>query len=82
MNKEKNFEEKEYPIRVYTKAELAMLYNPSQCITVSLNTLSRWIRTNHLLMQELTAVGYNKFRHSFTPREVELIFKDLGEPGM
>lgn len=75
------FDEREYPIRVYTKAELAMLYAPAQCITVALNTLARWIRMNRPLMDELNAVGYHKYRHSFTPREVGLIFKYLGEPG-
>ncbi|WP_455591762.1 DUF4248 domain-containing protein [Bacteroides sp.] len=76
------WDDREYPIRVYTKAELAMLYNPASCIMVALNTLSRWIRMNGPLMKELEAIGYNKFRHSFTPREVELIFKYIGEPGM
>ena len=75
-------EKREYAIRVYTKVELAMLYNPTQCITVALNTLSRWIRMNTPLMAELNAIGYNKFRHSFTPKEVELIFKYIGEPGI
>lgn len=82
MKKEDGAEERKYPVRVYTKAELAMFYNPTQCITVALNTLARWIRMNQPLMAELTAIGYNKFRHSFTPKEIELIFKYIGEPGM
>lgn len=70
-----------FPIRAYTKAELAMLYNPQQCISVALQTLYRWIRMNRPLMAELEAVGYNKYRHCYTPAEVRLIVKYLGEPG-
>lgn len=58
-----------------------MLYCPQQCISVALQTLYRWIRMNRLLMAELEAVGYNKFRHCYTPAEVRLIVKYLGEPG-
>lgn len=69
-----------FQVRAYTKAELAVLYNPTQCITVALQTLSRWMRTNSLLMTELNAIGYNKFRRGFTPKEVATIVKYLGEP--
>lgn len=31
-------------------------------------------------MQELEAVGYNKYRHSFLKQEVRIIVKYLGEP--
>lgn len=67
-------------IRTYSKEELSMLYNPTQCVTNALKTLSTWIRLNKPLCQELEAVGYNKFRRSFTPREVGLLVKYLGEP--
>ena len=32
------------------------------------------------LKAELAAVGYNRYRRSFTPREVSLLVKYLGEP--
>ncbi len=44
-----------------------------------IHTLSKWIRYNKKLPMELKAVGYNKFRRSFTPLEVRLLFKYLGE---
>lgn len=69
-----------FQVRAYTKEELAVLYNPTQCVTVALQTLARWIRTNRLLMEELNAIGYNKFRRGFTPKEVATIVKYLGEP--
>ena len=69
-----------FQLRAYTKAELAMLYNPTLCITVALQTLSRWMRKNPLLMNELSAIGYNKYRRTFTPKEVGVIVRFLGEP--
>ena len=38
------------------------------------------MKSNHPLMSELEAIGYNKYRHSFLKREVGIIVKYLGEP--
>lgn len=73
-------EEKRFAVRCYSKAELATLYNPDQCITVALQILNRWIRSNPHLKDELEAAGYNKFRRSFTPKEVGIVVRYLGEP--
>ncbi|NDW12620.1 DUF4248 domain-containing protein [Bacteroides sp. 214] len=69
-----------FTIRTYAKEELARLYSPHDCIRNALRTLYRWMRRNAQLMQELDRVGYNKYARKFTPREVELIVKYLGEP--
>ena len=69
-----------FHVRTYTKEELAMLYNPTFCVTNAINTLAAWIRLNEPLKAELAAVGYNRYRRSFTPREVSLLVKYLGEP--
>lgn len=69
-----------FTIRSYSKAELAGMYNPTQCITVALQTLSRWMRMNTHLMDELNAIGYNKYRRVFTPKEVGILVRYLGEP--
>ncbi len=74
-------EDRPFPIRSYTKAELAMLYCPGECITNALNNFSRWMRLNRPLMAELNTIGYNKFRRTYMPREVEIIVKFMGEPG-
>lgn len=73
-------EEHTFRPKAYTKAELAMMYNPTQCITVALKTLARWIQSNPALVEELNAVSYNKYRRSFTPKEVAIIVRYLGEP--
>lgn len=72
--------EESFKVRAYSKAELATLYNPQECLTVALQTLSRWIRTNPTLMEELKNMNYNKYRRGFTPKEVAMIVKYLGEP--
>ncbi|MCD8184702.1 MAG: DUF4248 domain-containing protein [Bacteroides sp.] len=69
-----------FRVRAYSKVELSMLYNPAFCLTNALHTLATWIRLNFPLWEELTAIGYNKYRRCFTPREVSLIVKYLGEP--
>lgn len=73
-------EEIGFHLRAYTKVELATMYSPTQCVTVALQTLSRWMRTNAMLMEELQTIGYNKYRRGFTPKEVRIIVKYLGEP--
>ena len=54
--KEENLDEK-VPVRAYTKADLAMLYNPGVCITTALQLLRRWIYANRQLMAELKEAG-------------------------
>lgn len=73
-------EEQSFRIRVYSKAELAMLYCPGKCLDNALETLYEWTRLNKTLMDELRAIGYNKYRRSYTPAEVRIIVKYLGEP--
>ena len=38
-------DEREFPIRVYTKVELALLYAPHLSENAALNNLSRWMRS-------------------------------------
>ena len=76
-----NLKENEpFQVRTYSKEELAMLYNPTFCLTNAINTLSSWIRLNKSLQAELAAIGYNRYRHCFTPKEVGVLVKYLGEP--
>ena len=71
--KEKREEEEEdlrpFRIHAYSKEELAMLYNPTYCISNAIYTLAAWIRHNKALKGELEKVGYNKYRRTFTPLE-------------
>lgn len=69
-----------FQLQSYTKVDLARLYSPHSAEAAALQTLYRWMRRNPSLMAELSAVGYNKHRHSFLKQEVGIIVKYLGEP--
>ena len=74
-------EEENFPIRVFPKADLAVLYSPNCAISTAMRNLSAWIRKNHALWLALQAVGYNRYRRCYMPREVALIVQYLGAPG-
>jgi hypothetical protein len=68
------------PVRVYSKSELAGMYNPGLAPGSALRTLLRWINRNKQLAKALKEIGYQKTRHFFLSREVDLIFEYLGTP--
>ena len=70
----------EFDLRAYTKMELAELYSPFSQGHAALQNLYRWMKQCKPLMEELEAMGYNKYRHSFLKQEVQVIVKYLGEP--
>lgn len=82
MNNEKNQipEESAFTVRAYTKMELAQLYSPGREPDSALQNLYRWIRKCTPLELELRQSGYDKYRHSFLKREVEIIHKHFGDP--
>ena len=65
-----------FKIQQYGKSELALMYFPG-AVTASgaLSNLNYWIRCNKTLTKALQ--DCSKF---FTPKEVSLIIKHLGEP--
>ncbi len=69
-----------FKLQSYTKADLALLYSPHSGTATAIQNLYRWMKRNNSLMEELDAIGYNKFRHSFLKQEVRIIVKYLGEP--
>ena len=79
--KQNKLEEEVFPIRIYSKADLAVLYCPDFAISTAMRNLSAWIRKNHALWLALQAVGYNRYRRCYMPREVALIVQYLGAPG-
>ena len=73
-------EEKEWRIKPYYKTELAQAYAPFLSQKVALNRLADWIKKNTLLWNALQETGYRTRQHTFTSRQVALIFEHLGEP--
>lgn len=70
----------EWPVRPYSKSELAQAYAPEIGERSALNRLSRWIRFNEALYSALQATGYRPTQQIFTAKQVELIFLHLGRP--
>ena len=70
----------EWPVRPYSKSELAHAYAPEIGERSALNRLSRWIRFNEALFAALQATSYRSTQQIFTGKQVELIFLYLGRP--
>ena len=70
----------EFRLKAYAKVELALLYSPHSQDATALQNLYRWMMRCRPMMDELNALGYNKYRHSFLKQEVAVIVKYLGEP--
>ena len=64
---------------LYTK-ELAALYFTNSTPRAAITQFRRWIDRNESLKNELTETGYMEGQRVFTPRQVELVFRYLGEP--
>ena len=69
-----------FPIRVYSKKELALCYFPESMPHTAVNRLMAWIFLNNSLIAELKKTGYLKSSKLFSPRQVELITEYLGTP--
>ena len=67
-------------LRAYSKSELARAYAPEIDGRSALNRLRYWIDYNKQLTDELLTAGYRRNQKVFTVRQVELIFRYLGEP--
>lgn len=71
-----------FTARCYNKSELARMYFPDLCSASGVQKLNRWIRKCRQLREELEQAGYMSASNArcFTPREVRLIVRYLGEP--
>jgi hypothetical protein len=64
--------DRQAPIKPYTKKEMRRLY-----ADISQPTFWRWLKP---IMPELEQTGYLPHNHLFTVKQVEIIFKHLGNP--
>ena len=67
-------------LRLYEKAELAMLYFPHSTPNVAVNRLSRWIKNIPELYVALQRCNVGKNSHFYSRQQVDLIFQYLDEP--
>ena len=72
--------DKPFKIRAYSKKELAFCYFPTSTHDTAVHHLNAWLKRCAPLMAELEATGYNKHTKCFTPLQVRLIVKHLGDP--
>lgn len=70
----------DFIVRQYGKQELATCYLPDVKPASALKTLNRWIRHCAPLQAELAEAHYRPSQHYFTPKQVSLLVKYLGEP--
>lgn len=70
----------EFKIRAYGKGELALCYFPGSTPHAAANHLRQWIVRCRPLLDGLHEAGHDPRSKMFTPREVRLIVKHLGEP--
>ena len=69
-----------FMIRAYSKKELALMFYPDSMPSTAVKHLMTTIGRCDMLWDELLAMGYNKRRKTFTPREVRAIIDWLGAP--
>lgn len=62
------------------KQDLARLYFPGYDKEVSRRLFARELHTNSDLMADLVAAKYTKSQKKLSPRQVQIIYKHLGEP--
>ncbi len=70
----------DFPIKAYSKKELALLYFPDSTPRAAVNHLMAMVKRNDMLWDELQEAGYYSNRKTFTPREVRAIIDWLGAP--
>ena len=63
-----------------SKAELARLYAPNLSERGALKRLQAWIDFNPRLARALARAGYSRRQKLVTPRQVEIVYRYLGEP--
>ena len=62
------------------KAQLAALYAPCLSERGALKRLQAWIDFNPRLARALERAGFRKRQKLLTPRQVDIIYRYLGEP--
>lgn len=70
----------EFKVRAMGFSELAQMYNPKVTPESASNTLSHWIKTHPVLLDELKMKGYKKWAKRLTPAQVRTIIYRLGAP--
>lgn len=60
--------------------ELAIRYNPYISVKSARRILRHWISINQPLQTELAANGYLPGQRMLTPKQINVVYKYIGEP--
>lgn len=66
--------------RIYGHTELAMLYFKHVLPKSASTQLTRWIKRDEELMEELILAGYKKGQRLYTPLQLAILIYHLGDP--
>jgi hypothetical protein len=69
-----------FKVREYGRTELALCYCPDITGEAAWRKLKKWIDRFPGLPESLLEHGYDGSQRSFTPKQVDIIVKALGEP--
>lgn len=72
--------ERSFKIRSYGYGELALMYFPNSTKNSASVQLRRWIRYSIQLGNELNQTGFKPGQKILTPKQVQIIVYNLGEP--
>lgn len=67
-------------VKCYSRSELAFMYMPNLNIRAAQRQMNLWLDTNERLKMRLLEAGANDKIRFYTPRQVEIIFEELGQP--
>lgn len=67
-------------LEVNTHKEISYLYFPSDNLQISSRRLTRYIRTDIDLWEDLLKAGFRPRQRIYTPLQVEVLIKHLGTP--
>lgn len=73
-------QEDKFIVRAFGFGELAQLYFPSITKKSASAQLRKWVESDNSLRIELSQAGYRFTQRVLTPRQVEIIFRKLGDP--
>lgn len=72
--------EDKFKMRSYGYGELALLYFPNITKKSASSQLGNWIRSNINLKNKLIELGFKPGKRILTPKQVETIISNIGEP--
>jgi len=72
--------EETFKVRAYGYSELAQLYFPNVTKKSASTQLGKWIEINSELKLQLKSYGFKRGKRILTPKQVEIIVINIGEP--